>query len=275
MFCSFPDAEPALIPPPLPVADGTPTAGPDRVLRRLAGSLAHTFNNALTGVIGYLELALRQAVAGSELSAHLRASLECAHLAAGAVKRIVAFAARSPGHPALAPVSLRAVAEQAVESVRATPGVAVVLPGTSPGWVRASEGLLREALDALIRNAVEAMPQGGTLTLRVEADEEGQPCLRVCDTGVGMPPDLLAHLFEPFRTTKSAGHLGLGLTLCRELIHAQGGRLRITSAAGQGTTATLSFPPPEEAASLRCDDSQAVPATPHWAPAVSLPLGAA
>src|SRR5262245_51419073 len=98
-----------------------PTAGssapPDAVLRRLAASLAHNVNNALTGVIGYLELALRDAEPGTLAHERLESSLKCAFQVADTVRRIVTFALRPPADVSLAPLSLRELAEHAARRV--------------------------------------------------------------------------------------------------------------------------------------------------------------
>jgi signal transduction histidine kinase len=242
-------------------------------MRRLAGSLAHNVNNALTGVIGYVELGLRHSTPGTELHKHLNAGLTCAHRAAESVKRVLAFAFRATGPGAMAPLALLDVAEQVAEPMRAqqSPKVNVIVIGEGPGWVRACDPLVRTALEQLARNAVEAMPSGGTLLFRVH-DEVGRRCLTLLDTGEGMQPEVFAQLFEPFLTTKPAGHLGLGLVLCREMIEAQGGTLQINSEPGRGTAVTMSFPPLVEvstpktdAASVpRADERQPNQPSPHW-----------
>ncbi|HZY86954.1 MAG TPA: HAMP domain-containing sensor histidine kinase [Gemmataceae bacterium] len=239
-------------------------AGPD-TLRRLGGSLAHHVNNALTGVVGYLELALRAAPPAGPARDHLLAALRCAHQAADTVKRIVSFACHAPTAERTAPVSLRELAEQAAERLRlqAPPGVGVEVRANGPGWVTASAHLLRTALEQLGRNALEAMPHGGRLTLRVE-EKAGRHTLSVADTGAGLSAEARAHLFEPFWTNKPTGHLGVGLLLCREVVAAQGGTLQLTGAEGQGTTATMSLPAVVESAAIRVDDRQGLPASPHW-----------
>jgi signal transduction histidine kinase len=210
-------------------------------LRRLAAGLAHNVNNALTGVVGCLELALRHCPPGAEAHPHLQNGLACAYRAADAVRRIVAFAAHTASAEPAGPLSLRAVAEHAAEHLKAEArGVAVGVSGPA-GWVRAREGLVRAALDPVLRNAVEAMPGGGELRLRVE-EEAGRCRLRVEDTGSGVAPEVLPRLFEPFVTTKADGRLGLGLALCRQMVEQQGGAVEAASAAGRGTTVTLSFP---------------------------------
>jgi signal transduction histidine kinase len=234
-------------------------------LRRLGGSLAHHVNNALTGVVGCLELALRQAPPSSPLTDHLLDALRCAHQAADTVKRIVGFAYHAPGTEPTAPVSLRELAEQAAERARllAPPGITVETQADGPAWVTASAHLTRTALDQLVRNALEAMPQGGRLTLRVEG-KAGRQSLSVGDTGPGLSAEARAHLFEPFWTSKPTGHLGVGLALCREVVEALGGALQLTGGEAQGTTATLSLPALPESAVIRVDDRQGLPATPHW-----------
>jgi len=211
----------------------------DALLRRLAAGLAHNVNNALTGVVGCVELALRDCAPGTEAHRRLRDGLACAYRAADAVALVVAFAARTAAAAPPAPLALRAAAEQAAErSWTAGRGVAVRVAGP-PGWVRASEGLLRSALDQSLRRALDAAPDGGEVRLRVE--EGGGRCrLSVADDGPGLAADELGRLFEPF--PPAGGWAGPGLALCREMIEAQGGAVEATSAPGRGTTVVLSFP---------------------------------
>jgi signal transduction histidine kinase len=225
----------------------------------VAASLAHNVNNALTGVIGYLELALREAAAGTPLREHVSGGLRCAVLLAERVRRLVAFAARPGPDSRGAPASLGQAAEEAARrAALSRPGLRVVLAVPAADCpVPASLPLLHLVLEQLVSNALEAMPAGGVLSLRVW-DEGPRRCLSVADTGHGLGAEARRRLFEPFFTTKSFGHLGLGLTLCRDMIEAQGGALHVSSAEGQGTTVTLAFPPAEEPAPAQ--------AAPHAAP---------
>lgn len=225
-------------------------AGPNRAaselgLRRLAANLAHNINNTLTGVIGYLELALRETLPESSTREHLQRSLTCSHRMAEMLRRILAFAFHAASAGGLVPVSLRRVTEQLAASVGA-PGLTVVVRAEAEGLIRANTPLLLMALDQLISNALEAMPDGGTLTIRV-GEADGRPTWSISDTGRGMSAEAQAHLFEPFFTTKITGHLGLGLALSRDVVEAMGGSIGIVSREGEGTTVTLSFPPAEPA----------------------------
>jgi signal transduction histidine kinase len=232
---------------PPPPAGGAADAAARRdsaeLLRRVTAGLAHSVNNALVGVIGYLEMALREAEPGSPLHARLTEGLHCALRAAERVRRMVAFA-RRPEAGYSAAVCLRRVADEAAcRAATEHPDLAVLVHSTEPSCaVRANEPLLHLVLEQLVSNAVEAMPNGGTLIL-CAWDEGSRRCLSVTDSGEGLGAEARRHLFEPYFTTKSFGHLGLGLSLCRDVVEAQGGALHVTSAEGRGTTVTLSFPP--------------------------------
>jgi signal transduction histidine kinase len=98
----------------------------------------------------------------------------------------------------------------------------------------------------LIMNAAEAMDQGGTLQIEAEPIEQMVE-IRFRDTGAGMPPEVLAHIFEPFYTTKDEG-TGLGLAISYTLIERQGGSLQVESEVGRGTLFTIRLPRAEEPA---------------------------
>jgi len=219
---------------------------PAELLRRVTAVLAHNVNNALAGVIGYLELALREAEPGSSLHGRLSDGLRCALRVAERVRRMVAFARRPEARRESA-VCLRGAAEHAAHRAAVEyPTLRVLQHLTGSRCpVRVNEALLHAVSDQVVSKAAESMPDGGTLTLRAW-DEGPRRCLSVADSGCGLSPEVRRHLFESFFTTKSFGHLGIGLALCREIIEAQGGALHVTSAEGHGTTVTLSFPPPDD-----------------------------
>ena len=96
------------------------------------------------------------------------------------------------------------------------------------------------ALLNLVQNALEAMPQGGTLTVRGQRTAT-HVLLQMQDTGSGIPPEPLATIFEPLSTTKSGG-TGLGLYIVQEIVAAHGGQVMVESVVGQGTTFTVTLP---------------------------------
>jgi PAS domain S-box-containing protein len=106
---------------------------------------------------------------------------------------------------------------------------------------------LRQLFLNLYTNAADAMPHGGTLTTRVTAEtgSDGRPMLviEVTDTGVGIPPDVLSRVMDPFFTTKEEGKgTGLGLAICRRIVHDHQGTIRLSSEVGKGTTVRVSLP---------------------------------
>jgi two-component system, NtrC family, sensor kinase len=101
---------------------------------------------------------------------------------------------------------------------------------------------LQQAVIALATNAIDAMPEGGRLSLRAR-NEEAHVLVEVSDTGVGIAPENLTKIFDPFFTTKEVGRgTGLGLAVCYGIVTDHGGRLNVQSTVGVGTTFTISLP---------------------------------
>ena len=108
--------------------------------------------------------------------------------------------------------------------------------------VLGDEGQLQQAVIALATNAIDAMPEGGTLTLRAHRSEL-RVLVEIQDTGIGIPQENLTKIFDPFFTTKDVGRgTGLGLAVCYGIVSEHGGRLDVRSAVGVGTTFTISLP---------------------------------
>jgi two-component system NtrC family sensor kinase len=113
--------------------------------------------------------------------------------------------------------------------------------------LNADGGQLQQAVIALGTNAIDAMPSGGTLTLRASG-QQNRVAIEVEDTGVGIPTEDLSKIFEPFFTTKEVGEgTGLGLAVCYGIITDHGGRLSVRSNVGKGTTFTILLPVIEQA----------------------------
>jgi len=130
-----------------------------------------------------------------------------------------------------------------LENRAAQQGVTIQLEGhTTVGPLAFHPSTLRRAVLNVVQNAIEAMPQGGTLTL--ECVRTGREVhLRVRDSGIGMPAEQMLRIFEPLYTTKPGG-TGLGLYIVREILVAHEGRVTVESVEGQGTTFTFTFPAP-------------------------------
>ncbi|MBC7316914.1 MAG: response regulator, partial [Chloroflexi bacterium] len=108
-----------------------------------------------------------------------------------------------------------------------------------PALVHGNPSELRRVISNLILNAVDAMPEGGTLTIQTGREGDWN-WVRVTDTGVGIPPEVAAHLFTPFFTTK--GGTGLGLTVSKAIVQRHGGEISFESAPGHGTTFCVRLP---------------------------------
>lgn len=145
----------------------------------------------------------------------------------------------------LAPASLRTLVDAVVDPYRAglSPALSLLvdIPETLPA-VSTDPLLFGRALSNVIENALHAMPEGGTLRFQGTVTPDATTvALAVSDTGAGMPPEVVARLFEPYFSTKTRG-TGLGLTIARRNIDACGGRVLVESAPGCGTTVTLVLP---------------------------------
>lgn len=163
-----------------------------------------------------------------------------------------------PPEPLLGLVDLHQVLEEATtfaeHAVRGT-GVELHtdLAATRPRVIGDAEQLKQVFLNLLL-NALQAMPRGGTLTIRTEV-RGGRLRVRLADTGVGIPAELLPRIFDPFVTTKPRG-TGLGLAVVREILARHGATVKIMSAVGQGTEARCDFP-------LAPDDHPAIQGGPN------------
>ena len=262
---------------------------------RLAGGIAHEFNNLLTIIVGCAEPAAREAqqaglaAAAAQLSEVLRA----AGRGAGLADQLLTFARKRPVQPQ--PFAL----DRLVENVRGMLGrligeaIEVVCPHESGLWpVLADPGQVEQVLVNLAINARDAMPHGGTLVIEshnaslAESDPD-RPAdlppgryvrLAVSDTGVGMSEQVRRHAFEPFFTTKDVGRgTGLGLSICYGIVRQSGGHISVRSEADAGTTFTLYLPAAPSAVPATAPAAGPTSATtpaPTPAPAPLLPTDA-
>jgi signal transduction histidine kinase len=111
-------------------------------------------------------------------------------------------------------------------------------------FVSFDERYMKQALLNLIKNAMAAMPSGGVLTIKTQV-KDGEVCISVQDTGVGIPDENLSKIFEPYFTTKETGS-GLGLTLVFKIIREHRGEISVKSKEGEGTCFTLTLPIPQK-----------------------------
>lgn len=222
-----------------------------KLVGQLASGVAHDINNALSPVLGYVDLLLQGEEGLSDRGREFLARIKQASEAiADTVQRLRnLYRVPEEGMEATT-VDLSRMAHEAVELARPR----WKDQAQAAGWrlrvveelhprplpVRANVGELRDAVLNLVVNALEAMPQGGTLTVRT-GREPGRAVVEVVDTGVGMDDATLAKAREPFFTTKGAG-TGLGLAVADRVARSFGGELSIQSEPGKGTCVRLAFP---------------------------------
>ncbi|HEX4628118.1 MAG TPA: response regulator [Gemmatimonadales bacterium] len=225
---------------------------------RLAGGVAHDFNNVLTAILGAAELLLLDTPADDAKREELDIIRDAAVRAQTLIRQLLAFSARQVLTPVV--LDLNDLVTNVSKMLRRLIGEDITFVSTLAsdlGRVRADVGQVEQVLVNLAVNARDAMPQGGRLTLATEnvdiagagATPHGQlspgryALLRVSDTGVGMDQETLARAFDPFFTTKPRGQgSGLGLATVYGIVHQSGGDVTVESAPGAGSTFRVYLP---------------------------------
>jgi PAS domain S-box-containing protein len=214
-------------------------------IRTLAAGIAHDFNNLLTGLVGNVSLAQLALDESSEPWEMLGDALGAADRATELTRQLLTFA--KGGAPVRNPTDVGAVLRDAASSVTLGTNVQISLSQSSePCIFMGDEGQLEQVFQNLLRNAVDAMPEGGVVALRVgrEKDVDNEAVfVEVSDQGLGIPPDQLDKIFLPFFTTKHGGR-GLGLAVAYSIVQNHGGRIGVDSTVGVGTKVRVSLPAP-------------------------------
>jgi two-component system, cell cycle sensor histidine kinase and response regulator CckA len=239
---------------------------------RLAGGVAHDFNNLLTIIKGYVELALNRVTSHPELRGNIQQIADAADRAVTLVRQLLAFSRKQVLKPKVLDLNSivlnmdKMVRRLMSETVEMTTKVEKHLAA-----VKADPGQIEQVILNLIVNARDAMPDGGRLwieTKNVELNASfagdqslikpgSYVMLSVMDTGVGISPDTLPHIFEPFYTTKESSRgTGLGLSTVYGIVKQSGGHIMVTSEVGKGTTFKVYLP--------RVEDSFQAPRKREW-----------
>ncbi|MEM5787877.1 MAG: ATP-binding protein [Syntrophobacteraceae bacterium] len=216
-------------------------------LGTMAGGVSHDFNNLLMAILGHIQLVLPQ-VQDEEIRRRLQNIEKAVYDGSNTVRRLQRFTEREREPKA------------AASSVDVNEAIKDVIELTRPRWknfmersgfkidlqldleenclaaINASD--LREVITNLLLNAIDAMPQGGTLTFRTICKGETVG-IEISDTGIGMSKDIAEKIFDPFFTTKGIGNSGLGLSVSWSLLGRYGGDIQVRSKPGKGTTFVL------------------------------------
>jgi two-component system cell cycle sensor histidine kinase/response regulator CckA len=242
---------------------------------RLAGGVAHEFNNLLAVVLGNLSQLQRHMQSGEGAADvqldMLRDAINATTRATEMTHQLLGIARRA--RVSDTPVNVSALVEDLGRLVSRTlvRDLELELDVEPELYIRGQAPELQQALLNLCINARDAMPRGGVLTLRVHAcdsdpDDPLGPCVEICveDTGMGMDEATLKHVFEPFFTTKDIGRgTGLGLSIVHGIVTGHRGHIDIQSEVGQGTSVMLVLPctPPPPAAEIPQPAARPVVAT--------------
>jgi len=219
-----------------------------RALGQLASGVAHDFNNSLAAILGRTQLLQRQTEDAAALH-NLEIIQTAAEDAAATVRRIQTFASKAPVKE-FEILDIRGMLHDAIEITRTRwenearlSGLEyqVTLQAEGGQYAYGSASELREVFVNLIVNSVDAMPQGGELTISCTT-KASQLQLQFADTGVGMSEDVCQKIFEPFFTTKGAQGTGLGLSVSYSIIERHEGAISVHSTTGVGTVFTIDLP---------------------------------
>ncbi len=219
----------------------------------LAGGFAHEINNPLGGILVFAQMLLRELPTESAHRTDVEEILNAAQRCKGIVENLLDFARSKPAQKTTEDLQDVNVIEAAQSALRfAKVSMPKHLITIEELWhatdvkIKADRNKLIQLFLNLFQNAVQAMPDGGNLTLRSSPATDApqhQVVIEVQDTGVGIQDKYLKTIFDPFFTTKEPGEgTGLGLAICYGIVRDIGGDIKVTSKLNVGTTFTIAFP---------------------------------
>ena len=247
-------------------------------LGELASGVAHDFNNTLAGILGRAQL-LQRTNDPEKIKRGLEIIVKTAEDGAKTVKRIQDFARQRRDHN-FELVSIDQILHDAREITRprwktcaeaSNIHITVDLQVESSAMVMGDDSELREVLVNMVFNAIDAMPEGGTLSL-ITRTVDDSVIIKIVDTGVGMYPEVRSRIFDPFFTTKGKAGLGLGLAVSFGIIRRHGGNIEVESQYGRGTEFRITLPLPRLAEKVVKAIEVAAPPLPTPDQNVCLPL---
>ena len=236
-------------------------------LGKLAAVVAHEINNPLSGILTYAKLLRKWVERGDDMSAHtadMRDSLQLieneSRRCGDIVRSLLTFARVQPLN--ISDFDLNAIVAVTIKLVEHKLDLGNIVPRLELApdlpLLRGDAGQIEQMLLAIVMNAIEAMPREGNLTITTAQCRTGlslstpagqaEACptsivLRIADDGMGIPPDILPRLFEPFTTTKEEGKgVGLGLAISKAIVDRHCGSIEVQSEVGRGTTFTITLP---------------------------------
>ncbi len=226
-------------------------------LGQIAAGVAHEVNNPLTTVSGWLQLLLAETDPDEKRRGALELMSEEINRISGIIRHLLSFGRRRPPEPQIVPVN-RLLNEVLTllryqfgnDNIELITDLAADLP-----TVRGTPDQLKQVFLNIIMNARQAMPQGGTLTVTTQENEDGAIEVVMADTGCGMTDAVREKLFQPYYSTKKKrGGSGMGMFLSRNIVKEHGGRLLVSSQPNEGTVVVVILPPFTDKKGQKADD---------------------
>jgi two-component system, cell cycle sensor histidine kinase and response regulator CckA len=221
----------------------------------LAGGIAHDFNNLLAGIHGYIEMAKMDIPPGTRSHEYLLASLQSTRQAAELTKRLITFS--KGGGPVKSSCDIGELVKDTVQRAMVTIPIEKKFIMSDDLWMaEVDEGQIRQVVRNIIANAIEAMPEGGLLTVSAEnltvsgqthlpLSEGPYLLITIKDTGVGISAEDLPLIFDPYFSTKRRGPqkgMGLGLSVSHSILSKHAGCIIVESKPGEGSTFHVYLP---------------------------------
>ena len=217
----------------------------------LAGGVAHDFNNLLQAMLSIVQVLKKKSAELPRHVEHLKQLELTIRRGSGLTRQLLLFARRETARRE--DLDLNQILRDLLAFLRRVVRANIRLtvdPANVPLWISADRGQIEQVIMNLAVNAIDAMPQGGALSIAAGRDEHAA-WLKVSDTGTGIPEKIRDRVFEPFFTTKEAGKgTGLGLSVVHGIIAAHGGRIDVECPAEGGTTFRFELPLQNPAAAL-------------------------
>lgn len=241
----------------------------------LAGGIAHDFNNILSSVLGFTELALAEVEKGTSIEENLQEVYTAGKRAKELVRQILAFARQTADE--VKPIEVNAIAKEVIKFIRSSIPATIEIQQhiSSTSSIMGNPVQVHQILMNLLTNAAQAMEENGGIlhvnlkdvvidsnrtepSLELEAGNYIE--LKVSDTGVGIAPEIIGSIFEPYFTTKGMGEgTGMGLAVVQGLVESYSGKITVETTLGKGSTFTIYFPVAPERSNHRPYESMDLP----------------
>ena len=203
-----------------------------------AAMVAHDLRNPLQGITTAIPLLKQYSLTVKERNELLKLMQDGVSYSESILRDLTDYSAEIQLN--LAEKTLKSTIQDALGSVKVPPAVVVRDMSEERPTLRIDSDKMRRVMTNIVQNAIDAMPQGGTITISSK-ESNGNIEIDFSDTGSGFSEKILQNLWKPLQTTKAKG-MGLGLAICKRIVDAHGGSISVTSKTGEGTTITISLP---------------------------------